>query len=44
MNAVAEIIGCDESLKPFAIVSAGYPAEEKKQQDRFDETRIHYID
>lgn len=44
MNAVAEIIGCDESLKPFAIVSVGYPAEEKKQQDRFDETRIHYID
>ena len=43
MDAVAAVLGTDVSLRPFAIVSVGYPAEEKKQQDRYDESRIHRI-
>ena len=43
MDAVAAVLGTDESLRPFAIVAIGYPAEEKKQQDRYDESRIHRI-
>ena len=30
-------------LRAFAIFPYGYPAEERKQQDRFDESRIHYV-
>ena len=43
MDAVTAVLNMDDSLRPFAIVSIGYPAEEKKQQDRFDETRINRI-
>ena len=43
MDAVAAVLGTDESLRPFAIVAIGYPAEENKQQDRYDESRIHRI-
>ena len=43
MDAVAAVLGTDVSLRPFAIVSVGYPAEEKKYQDRYDESRIHRI-
>lgn len=36
-------LGIDAGLHAFALVPLGYPAEEHPQQDRFDETRIHYI-
>lgn len=39
-----EIIEIPETLRAFAIFPYGYPAEEKKQQDRFDESRIHYVE
>ena len=32
-----------ENLNAFAIVPCGYPAEERKQQDRYEESRVHYI-
>ena len=43
MRAVEEILGIPERLRAFAIFPLGYPAEERKQQDRFDESRIHFI-
>lgn len=43
MKAVDEIIDIKEGLRSFALVALGYAAEDKVQQDRFDETRIHYI-
>ena len=43
MRAVEEILGIPERLRAFAIFPLGYPAEERKQQDRFDESRIHLI-
>ena len=42
MKAVEEIMGMPDSLRAFAIFPYGYPAEERKQQDRFDESRIHW--
>lgn len=42
MKAVENIMDMPESLRAFAIFPYGYPAEERKQQDRFDESRIHW--
>jgi nitroreductase len=38
-----EILGIGETLHAFALVPVGYPAEDRPQEDRFDETRIHYL-
>ena len=43
MKAVEDALGLPEKLRAFAVFPYGYPAEEKKQQDRFDESRIHYV-
>jgi nitroreductase len=43
MKAVEEVLDIPDHLRAFAIFPLGYPAEEKKQQDRFDESRIHYV-
>ena len=43
MQAVEALVGIPEGLRAFAIFPLGYPAEERQQQNRFDETRIHYI-
>ena len=43
MKQVEEILGIPEGLRAFAIFPLGYPAESRKQQDRFDENRIHFI-
>ena len=46
MAKIGEIIGIDDitDLKPYSIVTVGYPAEgwENKFMDKFDEERIHY--
>lgn len=46
MSKIGEIIGIDDiaDLKPFCIITLGYPAEgwENKFMDKFDEERIHY--
>ena len=44
MKAVEKAIGMPERLRAFAVFPFGYPAEEKKQQDRFDPGRIHWMD
>ena len=46
MAKIAEIIGIDDitKLKPYCIITVGYPAEgwQNKFTDKFDENRIHY--
>lgn len=43
MSAVEKVLDMPETLRAFAIFPFGYPAEERAQQDRFDESRIHYV-
>ncbi|MBR3228236.1 MAG: nitroreductase family protein [Erysipelotrichaceae bacterium] len=42
MRYVEEVIGMPESLRAFAIFPLGYPFEERRQEDRYEEDRIHY--
>ena len=44
MKAVEDIVGIPDTLRAFAIFPFGYPAEERKQQERFDAERIHWIE
>lgn len=43
MDAVNAVLGNPAGLEAFALVSCGYPAEERMQQDRYEESRIHWI-
>ncbi len=43
MKAVEEIIGIPTPYRAFAIFPLGYPAEERKQQNRFDPERIFWV-
>ena len=43
MDAAGKILGIPEYLYAYSFVACGYPAEEKEQQDRYDEGRIHYV-
>ena len=42
MAAVKKILDIPENLRAFALFPLGHPAEEKAQQDRFEEARIHW--
>ncbi|MBR3739019.1 MAG: nitroreductase family protein [Clostridia bacterium] len=42
MKAVEQIMDMPDTLRAFAIFPYGYPAESRSQQDRFDESRIHW--
>lgn len=42
METVRKMLDIPELLEAFALVPCGYPAEERPQQDRFDEGRVHY--
>ena len=43
MKAVEEILAIPDTMRAVAVFPYGYPAEERKQQNRFDESRIHYV-
>lgn len=43
MDAARKALNIPEHLYAFAFIACGYPAEEKRQQDRYDEARVHYI-
>lgn len=43
MKAVEKVLEIPDTLRAFAIFPLGYPAEERKQQNRYDAGRIHYI-
>ena len=44
MKEVERVLSIPSNLRAFCIVSIGYPAEERKQQDRFNENKIHIIE
>lgn len=41
MDAARNVLSIPAHLYAFAFIACGYPAEERKQQDRFDTVRIH---
>lgn len=43
MDKIREILDLPEDVEAFSLFPLGYPAEERKQKDRYDESRIHYI-
>ncbi|MCR5526257.1 MAG: nitroreductase family protein [Lachnospiraceae bacterium] len=43
VEKVAEVLETPDNLIPFALVPFGYPAESRDQQDRYDESRVHYV-
>ena len=43
MTAAEKVLGNPEGMRVFAVIPVGYPAESRPQQDRFDESRIHYL-
>lgn len=43
IEAARAVLDIPDHLYAFCFIACGYPAEEKQQQDRYDETRIHYI-
>lgn len=44
MRAVEEIMDMPKGLRAFATFPVGYPAENRRQQNRYDENRIHWIE
>ncbi|SDO92038.1 nitroreductase family protein [Selenomonas ruminantium] len=43
MAAVEKVLDLPANLHAFTIIPFGYPAQKKPQQDRYDETRIHFV-
>lgn len=43
MDKADAVLGIGDKLHAFALVALGYPDEDRPQQDRYDESRIHYI-
>ena len=43
-EAVEAVLDLPDTVRAFAVFPYGYPAEERKQQNRFDASRIHYVD
>ena len=43
MDSVRKVLDIPTELEPFALVPCGYPAEERPQQDRYEENRVHYV-
>lgn len=44
MEDVRNVINLPEDLHAFALIACGYPLEERVQQDRYDENRVHYVE
>jgi len=44
MQKVEEILGMRKGLRAFALFPLGYYDEEQRQQDRFDGSRIHFVE
>ena len=41
VDGMRKLLGMPDHVIPFALISIGWPAEEKGSEDRFDETRVH---
>ena len=44
MADVAQAMNLPDTLLPFALVSCGYPAQQRQQEDRYDPARVHWIE
>ena len=44
MDLVHEMLNLPDNVEVFSLFALGYPAQEREQQNRFDETRIHFIE
>lgn len=42
VTSMQELLGIPGDIKPFSIISLGYPAEGKGHSNRFDPERIHH--
>ena len=43
MNAVTKVLSLPDNLLPFCLIPVGYPQLARPQQDRYDESRVHYV-
>ena len=43
MDVVKQILNLPDNLEAFSLFAMGYPAQTKKQQDRFENGRIHFV-
>lgn len=43
MDRVRRALSIPEGLEPFSPFPLGYPAQERMQQDRFEQGRIHCV-
>lgn len=43
MANLSKVLDMKSNVLPYAVMAIGYPLEEKQQQSRYDETRVHYI-
>ena len=41
MQAVRDVLGIPEDVMPFNMIALGHPAEERKNPERWDESRVH---
>lgn len=44
MKKVKEILHLPDDLVPFTVIPFGYPKRERNAENRYDESRIHYVD
>ena len=44
MALVHDILKLPENVEVFSLFALGYPAESRMQQDRFDKSRIHFVE
>lgn len=44
MDAVAKILDLPNNVEAFSLFALGYPAEQRSQEDRFEENRIHFVE
>lgn len=43
MTAVEKALDMPDTLRPFALIACGYPAETKEPADRYEEKRVHWV-
>lgn len=44
MDAVHQVLVLPEDVEVFSMFALGYPAESRPQQNRYDESRIHFVE
>lgn len=44
MDNVAKILGLPHNLSAFALIACGYPKRNAEQKNRYDATRVHFVE